>query len=179
MGNRSRAARTAWLITVIAALLAIVGYVSGAVGAVAGFAVGLVGAGPDPCPSPAGVIWDNGNQGHNAYGSDSLTVHLEQCTTLVVTSGHLVGPDKNECGYQGDQLCVVTFRATHAQDVSITALDAGHTWYGITGSSSGTALGDKRGQFFAPPNCNGGGCAFATVFAYADGVASTPEVLRP
>ena len=96
-----------------------------------------------------------------------------------MASGHLVGPDRNECGYQGDQLCVVAFRAAHAQDVAITALDAGHTWYGITGSRKEVALGDKRSQFFAPPNCNGGGCGIATVFAYIDGVASAPEVLRP
>ena len=69
MGRRSRMARMGWFIMVIAALLAIIAYVTGAVGTVAGFAVGLVGDRPDSCPSPASVIWDNGNQGHNAYGS--------------------------------------------------------------------------------------------------------------
>lgn len=160
----------------IAAVLFIVVTLGGAGGFVLGF---LVGHPSDGCPTPTSVIWDNGNQGHNAYDSATLTVHLDQCSTLLVTSGHLAGPDQNECGYQGDQMCVVAFRATRAQDVSVTKLDPEHTWYGITKADADAALADKRRQFFAPPNCAGGGCSIAAVFRYVDGTAIKPEVWRP
>ena len=163
----------------IAAVLTIVVIAAIPVGAaLVGFTVGRSQP-VDPCPVAASVIWDNGNQGHNAYASNLLTVHLEQCTTLLVTSGHMTGPDRNECGYQGDQMCVLAFRATRAQDVAVTTLDPGHTWYGVTRSSVDAALAEKRTQFFAPPNCAGNGCATATVFRYLDGSATPPETLRP
>ena len=160
----------------IAAVLFIIVTLGTAAGFVAGY---LVARPTDACPTPASVIWDNGNQGHNAYDSDTLTVHLEPCSTLVVTSGHRAGPDRNECGYQGDQMCVVAFRATRAMDVSVTMLDPGHTWYGVTKADAEAALADKRPQFFAPPNCAGGGCSFASIYRYLDGTAVKPEVWRP
>jgi hypothetical protein len=134
---------------------------------------------PPPCNEPPNVFWDNGDQGHNAYPNDTLTVQLEGCTTLLVTSGHTIGPDHRECGYDAAQICVLGYRAITARSVTVTGLDPGHTWYGITQSSLDAAVSDKRPQFFAPPNCGATGCSLATVYEYDDGTALAVQVYRP
>lgn len=130
------------------------------------------------CSEPLGVIWQPANQDVNAYPKASLTVRLGGCTTLLVASGHLVAPGKQECGYQRDQLCVVAFRATTPQTITIGALDTGHTWYGTTASSVEKALADKRAQFFAEPNC-GTGCRLVTLLDYEDGLPLPPATVAP
>lgn len=82
----------------------------------------------------------------------------------MVSSGHTVGPDRRECGYDASQVCVLVFQANaQALEVQVTGLDAGHTWYGLSGSPVDDVVTDKRGQFFAWPNCSNSGCDLATL----------------
>ncbi len=130
------------------------------------------------CAEPLGVIWHPANQGVNAYSKTSLTVRLDGCTTLVVSSGHLLAPGRQECGYHNDQLCVVAYRATAPETVTIADLDAGHTWYGTTASSIANALADKHSQFFGEPNCTNG-CRYVMLFEYQDGVPQAAATILP
>lgn len=81
-------------------------------GSVTAWDTGLsTSASTEGCLEPPSVIWKPDNTGVNAYPDASLSLELAGCTTLMVTSGHLVGPDGQECGYEADQVCVVLIRA--------------------------------------------------------------------
>jgi hypothetical protein len=130
------------------------------------------------CLQSPNVIWDNANQG-NVYGQSSLTITVGPCQTLLVSSGHMLGPDGRECGYNAKQICVLVFCAdAQSLEARVTGLHAGNTWYGLTPSSVDAAVADKRPQFFASPNCSSSGCSLATLLIYQDGSGQPNETIR-
>jgi hypothetical protein len=122
------------------------------------------------------------NQGNDAYRDTTLSVALKPCSTsatLVVTSGNVVGPDDTECGYRADQLCVAVFAAENVGfKASVSHLDKGDTWYGLTRASIDAALQDKHDQLFSL-NCTPSPCATVWVMTYVDGQLRDQGPLAP
>ena len=192
-------------ITIIAMIVGVVGSATGAIrigGAAPSPALAAVVAGPTAtpsstaaptptpssagaptgmptCPLPPTVNWDNDNQGHNGYAKSTLSLSLDDCSTLMVASGQITLPDQTVCGYQADQVCVLIIQVTHGRPVEVRGLIKLHTWYGITRSPADQALADKRQQFFGFGNCSPTGCSVARVWTYIDGVPQPYQEIRP
>lgn len=114
----------------------------------------------------------------------AIPAQLSRCQTLFVSSGSLWVGGTRVCGWEAGQLCVITWTVT-TSDLTMQPAragieaDAGHNWWSIAAGSPGAVATFHELEYWAPPNCGNGGCAYATWLMYLNGMALGAQELRP